>query len=725
MESTTIVLENESFLLAIGSDCTAKELLYKPENEECLMPGTDTPLFSVTLERPYNNEVKLSHPNRRTTFPADRVRKEGDRLIIGFETAPFEAVVSCHVTAQYFTFTLVDFIVHPTDYPGLRMDKPPVSAFRLLNLPVRNRARFGEWLNVSHDDRAAVCVCAVTPEADIQSERRAGYRLMAADAVRDIRLRGVTAALIVSAPDRLLDALDALEHDFGLPLGAESRRSDAVNASVYWSSDITPANVDAHIRRAKQGGFRMMLLYYTCVFREQNGYSLNGNYDYRPEYPRGKEDLAAMLEKLRASGITPGLHVLQTHIGIRSRYCTPIADHRLHLTKHFTLARALDECNTDIRVEENPAETVMEEHCRVLQFGGELISYESYTTEPPYRFTGCRRGWNDTVIHAHPCGEIGGILDISEYGATSVYLDQNSSLADEIADKIADAYNAGFRFMYFDGSEGTNAPFGYHVPMAQYRVWKKLSPKPLFTEGAAKAHFGWHHLSGGNAFDVFAPEIFKEKIDEFPAEEAPRMRMDFTRLNFGWWGFWSPSDASMGTQPDIYEYGTSHAAGWDCPATIQISLAALDRHPRTDDILEVMRRWEDVRARHLLTDEQKALLRENGKEYHLLIGETGEYELVPVRQIAVGVPDVRAFVFQRKGCACVLFWHCRGACDLLLPLRREDVTVCRSFAEPPLSVAAGECADSSVFRAEGCRYLTAACSEEDLCRAFASAELLK
>jgi hypothetical protein len=40
------------------------------------------------------------------------------------------------------------------------------------------------------------------------------------------------------------------------------------------------------------------------------------------------------------------------------------------------------------------------------------------------------------------------VLDISEFGATSIYLDQNTSLQGEIADKLADAYNAGFGFVY-------------------------------------------------------------------------------------------------------------------------------------------------------------------------------------------------------------------------------------------------------------------------------------
>ena len=34
-----------------------------------------------------------------------------------------------------------------------------------------------------------------------------------------------------------------------------------------------------------------MLLYYPAIFEEIGGYALNGNYDYRPEYPNGQADL--------------------------------------------------------------------------------------------------------------------------------------------------------------------------------------------------------------------------------------------------------------------------------------------------------------------------------------------------------------------------------------------------------------------------------------------------
>lgn len=716
--SPDILFDNRTFRLVVGSNGLVKSLVVKENGEECLAQDQGIALFSATQERPYNNEVKLAHPNKRTTYQANAIRREGNRLIVGFEVVPFQAIIEVIERPDYLAFRLADFVADTADYP-MPMTPPPVKELRLFQLPVKDRTHFGAWLNVSWDAQAAVNVLSTSPYARIDAERRQGYRVMYADALRDVRLQGTEAALIACPTHRLMDVIDTLEKDYDLPRGVASRRDARINASMYWSASATPENIHEHIAWMKKGGFTMMLLYYTCLFEERGGYSLNGNYDYRPEYPNGRKDVRAMLRTLKEHGITPGLHVLQTHIGVNSRYVTPVADHRLHLTRHFTLAQPLDEKNTTITVEQNPIGSVMAQGARVLQFGGELIAYEAYTTQPPYQFTGCRRGAYNTHIVAHPMGQIGGILDVSEFGGSSVYLDQQSSLADEVADKIADAYNAGFEFLYFDGSEGTNAPFEIYVPCSQYRVYRKLHQPPIFTEGAAKAHFSWHYQSGGNAFDIFPPEVFKEKIRQFPCEQAPRMFSDFTRLNFGWWGFWAP-----GTQPDMVEYGTSRAAVWDCPVTIQSNLSAFQAHPRIADILEVFRRWEDVRARGWLTDAHKHMLRNIQQEHILLVDEDGQYELQPYDRIdgaAGGSEDMLAFILERKGERIVVYWHTHGEAQLHLPLHAQDIRLEQSLGGSALPVQ--QEAGYTTLPLGNRLYVRSKLSREALVQAFQQAEV--
>lgn len=661
-----IILENQHFKLIVGTDCYPKSLLHKASGQECLDISVNIPLFSVTQPRPYNNEIKLAYPNKRTTFQANRLRREGNRLIVGFELIHYEAVVEIKETPDYISFRLEDFIIPPNAYPAyMKLSGAPVESFRLLQLPIKSRANFGQWLNVVWDDAVAVNVLATSPYEIIDSESRKNHRVLTADALREVKLKGTEAALIVSDTPHLLDAIDRLEQDYQLPLGVQSRRHREIRMSQYLAANLNPETVDIHIRYCKQCGYKMMTLYYASVF-EGCEYDRCGDYDddnYQSTYPNGFESLKEMVAKIKAAGIIPGLHFLHPHIGLRSRYVTPVADHRLHKLRYFTLAKPLNLTDDTVYVEENPDNSATADGCRILQFGGELISYENFTTARPYRFLGCRRGHLDTHVTEHPLGQIGGILDVSEYGASSCYLDQNSSLQDEIAEKLAKIYSAGFEYLYFDGSEGTNEPFAFHISNSQHRIYKQMEPAPIFCEGAAKTHFGWHMLSGGNAFDVSPANTFREMIRLHPAAEAERLAQDFTRVNFGWWGIFD-----LDLQPDHWEYGNSLAAAWDCPATYQALLPYMQQHPRLDDFLEVMRRWEEVRISGWLTDDQKQEIISNQQQEHiLLINEHQEYELQPYAQIATTDEKLRAFAFQRGKRSYIVYWHTHGNAMLKLP----------------------------------------------------------
>ncbi|OGV69415.1 MAG: hypothetical protein A3K18_26040 [Lentisphaerae bacterium RIFOXYA12_64_32] len=720
-----VTLENRQMKLVISSDGIAKSLLFKPSQTECLIQGKRVPISTITEPRPYQNEVKLAYPNKRTTFKANAVRQEGDKLIISYELIPWEATVGVKIADDYIAFTLEAFNL--TEDYGIAMTEPPISEMWFLRLPIRDLGHWGDWLNVIWNDEVAVNVLAAEPCANADSEEGEGFRILQAGTDEKVKLTGVTAALITCARNELLDKIAIVEEDYGLPHGVASRRHDLYNASYYWTYTVNPTNVDEHIRFAKMGGFRLMNIYYPA-FLESRGYRLIGNYDvYRPEYPNGKADLKAMLTKIKKAGITPGCHFLHSHIGRDSKYVTPVPDHRLNLLRIFTLAKPLGKSDTTIHVEQSPIHSTMATNRKVLRIGTELISYEGYTTTPPYTFNGCVRGIDKTTVNAQPAGYMFGLLDVSEFGATSVYLDQYSDLQDEVADGIADLWDAGFRFFYFDGSEGVNPPFWYHVSGAQYRVFSKLKPEPLFAEGAAKTHFSWHMLTGGNAFDVFRPEKLKEETIRHPFREAPRMQDNFTRLNFGWLGYFLPSEKTIGTQPDQLEFVTSKAAAWDCPVSIHADPAALAQHPRTADNFEVFRRWEEVRAKRWLTDEQKEMLRDAEQEFILLLDEKDDFELVAcdrIMNVANESRDVIAFTFQRKKALYAVYWHISADRRLELPLNPKDVAALESMGKE-IEATAGEGKNTTVVPVGKRRYLkTSRSKKAALIAAFAKARIL-
>ena len=125
-KSNFICIQNDLFLLTVNEFAVAESLIFKPTGEECLVTGECMPLFSLTEERPFNNEVKLAYPNKRMTMNANRLRREGNRLIVGFELVEFEAVIEVCEKPEYITFELVDFIFQPGYFDTLCMTPPPV-----------------------------------------------------------------------------------------------------------------------------------------------------------------------------------------------------------------------------------------------------------------------------------------------------------------------------------------------------------------------------------------------------------------------------------------------------------------------------------------------------------------------------------------------------------------------------------------------------------------------
>ena len=677
IEESDVVIENDELRLVIGANAVPKSLLSKSTNEECLATDKNVPISVITQERPYQNEVKLAYPSEERTFKANSIKREGDLLTIGYELIPYKVSIRINIKPQYIEFKVEDFIINEGGY-GVLIAVPPVWKIQFLQLPVRERSYYGDWLQVVWDEKVATNILATDVYARIQAEKMDGYYLLKAGAEREIKLKGVSAALITSATDKLLDNIGQVENDFDLAPGVKSRRSKEYKYSYYWTADINPGNIDQHLKYAKMGGFNAMSIYYPA-FIKSRGYRLIGDYEWNPSlYPNGKEDLRKLLNKIKDAGITPGFHFLHTFIGLGSKYVSPIPDHRMNLVQLFTLASPLGKNDTTIHVDQDPGTIEMADRRRVLRIGSELISYTGYKNTRPYQITGCTRGALDTTADNHPAGYMFGVLDISEFGAQSVYINQENDLQDEMAEKLENIYDAGFQFCYYDGSEGVNAPFWCNVARAQWRVHKRLKPQPLFAEGAAKTHFSWHMLSRGNAFDVFHPEVLKEEIKRHPAAEAPRMKQNFTHINFGWLGYWVPDEKTIGTQPDMLEYVTSRAAAWDCPISIQTNLKKFQDHPRTADNFEVMRRWEEVRVNDWLTQEQKLSLQELEQEHILLINEKNEFELLPYDQImnvADNSKEVRAFIFERDNSLYVVYWHISGAKKLELPLNSKEITV--------------------------------------------------
>ncbi|HWA87298.1 MAG TPA: hypothetical protein VG710_13805, partial [Opitutus sp.] len=424
--------------------------------------------------------------------------------------------------------------------------------------------------------------------------------------------------------------------------------------------------------------------------------------------------------------ITTGFHLHFNKAGIHDSYVTPVPDPRLNLRRHFTLAEPLDETAATITVLENPRNSTVDKGRRLLRFGDELIEYTTYTTEPPYRFLGCTRGARGTTVAAHPAGLIGGLMDVDNW-PIFVRFNQNTDIQHEVAVTLGRIYHdAGFRFVYFDGSEDTPPPYWFTLADAQWQVYRELQPEPAFTEASNLGHFDWHFVSRATAEDASMPEQVKSLVRQRRIPEIEELQRNFTRDNFGWVRFRPPGEHTIGLQPDMIEFVASRGAGWGCALSIKGSLEEYAANPRLADDLEVIRRWEDARISGWLTPAQQQELKNPNQEHTLLVDEHGRYELVPCRQIAVadGLANrVRAFLFERRGRVWVSYWDARGASRLALGIPVSALRLFRDLGRPlPLSADGG----STVLPAAERRFLEiSGRTAEQVADAFARAKILE
>ncbi len=671
-----ISIENAEMRLVLSSNGKAISLLHKLSGQECLEKVHNVPVFAITEHRPYDNEQFLIYPAKTRIYPANSIHRIGNELKVGFKENSYTATITLNITDNYIGFMLTK-LEYEIEKFGVKRPTE-IDEFTLLQLPIKKRNRFGEWLNVVWDENVAINILATDKFTKIDAFENETYYKMSAGMETNVKLMNVGAALITTQTENLLTCIDHIEKDYNLPLGVESRKNKAYKYSYYELRNVTTQNIDEHISFAKKGGFKMMVIYYPDFSHAM------GHFPWNKNFPNGMEDLQEITRKIKNAGMIPGFHIHYNKAAKNDLYVSPVPDPRLNLVRYFTLAEPINTTSSTIIVEENPEGCTMEDGRRLLKIGNELISYEKYTESPPFMFTGCRRGELNTTIKSVEKGYKFGLLDVDTW-PLFVRFDQKTNIQEEVGQRIAKIYNdAGFEFIYFDGAEDVHPPYWFTTSKAQLDIYKHLKIKPICSEGAMKSHFSWHIITRGNAFDLFPPEYIREATQKYPMRAAEYMKDNFTKINFGWNDYLAPDSASNGMQPDMYEYICSRGTAWDCPIALMGKLDQLKMHPRTEDNLEVMRIWEEARIANYFTDKQKETLKNPVQEHILLKDKRGKFELIPykpITSVAQKSDNVKAFVFSRKAKTWVVYWHTRGNGLLRIPVQHNRVFLCNIRGE--------------------------------------------
>jgi len=328
----------------------------------------------------------------------------------------------------------------------------------------------------------------------------------------------------------------------------------------------------------------------------------------------------------------------------------------------LTLAAALDENATNMLTEEQPDELDSVwgygSHGNVIRIDEELIQYSGLSREPPYGFTGCKRGVFGTKPARHEKGTAAGHLFV-RWGC--FHPDENSTLVDDIADAIAHAFDTcGFDMIYMDGVTETVHGGWHGAAKIRRTIYQKIKRRALVEASCWDYHSwpfhsrlgAWDHPKHGlKRFIDLHCRLWEPDIDGRTTERY--LQSTFLPTQLGWWVIFGPTRDHRGELPDEIEYLCSKALGHDSPISFQgIQADEPPRNARRDDYLAMVGRYERLRLANYFSEAVKARLRQEGEEFRLVESSKDVWRFVPtdysVHKVTGGDDGSRTWKFRNR-----------------------------------------------------------------------------
>ena len=442
---------------------------------------------------------------------------------------------------------------------------------------------------------------------------------------------GAKAAIVAAPMDRMLGSLkETLAEASELPVckvaGPWARETPFSHGSYLFNfGSLTESNVTDWIEMVHSVGFTQIENHGGGEFFRFGDLELN-----RAKWPDGWETWRRIVARLHEAGIGAIFHTYSFFIDKRSKYVTPVPDRRLDAFRMFTLAGPLSPTATEIAVNESTANlsTVtgfFEHNSVVLHIDDELATFSGFSRQPPWRFTGVKRGALGTQAAAH------------ERGAKARHLkecfglfvpDPESTLLEEIAARHAAVFNqCGFDGLYLDAIDGSSILRGgdecwYWADKFVVDIQQRLQ-KPVGMEMSAMWHHFWQYRTRWQAWDY--PQRGYERFLELHAQSVNGGLL--LPLHLGWWNFaaFNPPQIEP-TYAEVMENVGAKLIGWDAGISLTAGLdrQALHRTPLFARAAGILRECEQLRRAGVFDEPTRAKLREPGKEFALFTDNAGK-----------------------------------------------------------------------------------------------------
>ncbi len=410
--------------------------------------------------------------------------------------------------------------------------------------------------------------------------------------VRTVARHGIQPArfgVLVCRTAELMETVREFEIAAGLPSpapgGQWNKVSPWIHRSYFFLTQFREAQFDEALAIARRGGFHTILIDQGSWCRSTGHFEVK-----QANFPDGLDGLVRTVRRFKEAGFRVGFHFLAASIYPPDAYLTPVPDPRLVKGATAKLAADVDAQADFIPTTAAPDAFPLEDggytgDGTVLQIGDELIQYAERSLQAPFGFQGCRRGHLGTRAAAHRSGDAVAHL-VRSYGYHM--FDMDTTLLDEVSSNFARVANAcEIDMLYFDGSERLQGDHWYYNARLHKAYYDKLKNKDVLLQASSFSHYSWHILARSASADGHGD--LKGYLDE----RSPWF-VSFGRsgmpLDIGWYYGYDP----MAT-PDMYEYVLGATLGYDASMSFQVSVGAAQKHPFTGDILDMIRRYEQLR----------------------------------------------------------------------------------------------------------------------------------
>ncbi len=663
-----VVLENARLRAVLDDNAAWRSLVDKASGRDYCAPD----------KRPSIGDVRVEGKTHR----ASRAALDDDRLTLAFS--------DCDTQLVYTVETADDWIVlRLAEVSGTRP-----THVTICRVPVTITERVGTHLNGAWNDDYAICLRAINLQSYGRPNRSSGSTLlsMVTQDSPGPKIEGAGAALIAGPSCELKAILSRFAASRDIPRndkdGTASKDLPFARRS-YWFLSFGENEVDKVIECCRKTGFQEVLLGSGAWCASVGHFTFK-----KDRYPDGIESLRRTVARLHEHGILAGMHTFASKVSKTDAFVTPVPSRGFWVDMRATLAEDIGLDGASICTRDDLSQWPGSPVCKKKVWEGhvskhqeviiddEIIRYKTIGPEGEWNtFLGCERGAWGTSAATHRGG-----AECRHYGVdgciNGYIMDQESPLFQQATDHLAHVFNyCDFDMVYFDGSEDVDRRrYHYFSSNAHAVAMNKFKKRPLIHKGGGLTHGLWHSFTHSATIDQYPGTYLayinaggtiakwptcKDHIDR-SVRRVIACEQDMIPGELGWFGINPKCGNYDGLQFDEIEYLMCKSLAYNAPISLQTSFSGMEAHPLTPDILEIVRRYEELRLASQAPPATLERLKQQGKDFVLLpqaLSENkGKPEFAEVQEVpkVAGTHDVRAFVGPVADGAIATLWHYAG-----------------------------------------------------------------